>query len=75
MPAAFGDVNPRFNAPVKANMASLVIGLIAGVLFLLPSTSAVAFLMSGAAVAIILLFPITVVGIALIVFRFRNKKE
>lgn len=75
MPAAFGDVNPRFNAPVKANIASLVIGLIAGVLFVLPSTSAVAFLMSGAAVAIILLFPITVVGIALLVFRFRNKKE
>jgi len=75
MPAAFGDVNPKYNAPVKANIASLVIGLIAGVLFVLPSTSAVAFLMSGAAVAIILLFPITVVGIALIVFRFRHTKE
>jgi amino acid transporter len=75
MPAAFGDVNPKFNAPVKANLASLALGLIAGGLFVLPSTAAVAFLMSSAAVAIILLFPITVVGIALLVYRARRPKE
>lgn len=74
-PYAFGDLSPRFHAPVKGMIACLVIGMIAGVLFLLPSTSAVAFLMSGAAVAIILLFPITVVGIALLTYRFKWSKE
>ncbi len=75
MPAAFGELSPRFHAPVKGMIACLVLGLIAGVLFLLPSTAAVAFLMSSAAVAIILLFPITVVGIALLTYRFKYSKE
>jgi amino acid transporter len=75
IPAEFGDVSQRFHAPVKAMIASLIIGLFAGVLFVLPTTAGDAFLMSGAAVAIILLFPMFVVGLALLVYRFKHKKE
>jgi amino acid transporter len=74
-PYAFADLSPRFHAPVKGMIACLAIGLLAGVLFLLPSTAPVAFLMSSAAVAIILLFPIAVVGIALLTFRYKWSKE
>jgi glutamate:GABA antiporter len=75
MPSFMGDVSERFHVPVKGMVVALIIGLLAGLIFVLPSTSGDAFLMSGAAVAIILLFPITVVGIALLVFRFRRKAE
>lgn len=75
LPGALGDVNPRFHAPIKGMIACLVLGLIAGLVFVLPVTSSVAFLMSSAAVAIILLFPITVVGVTLIVYRLKKKEE
>jgi amino acid transporter len=75
LPAFLGDVNERFRAPIKGMVTCLVLGLIAGLVFVLPTTAAVAFLMSSAAVAIILLFPITVVGITLIVYRIRKSKE
>jgi len=74
-PYAFGELSPRFHAPIKGMIACLAIGMIAGVFFLLPSTSAVAFLMSGAASAILLLFPMAVVGVALLTFRFKWAKE
>jgi amino acid transporter len=74
-PYAFGELNPRFHAPVKGMIGCLAIGMIAGVFFLLPSTSAVAFLMSGAASAILLLFPMAVVGVALLTFRFKWANE
>ncbi len=75
LPAEFGEVSTRFHAPVKPMIASLIIGLFAGVLFVLPTTAGDAFLMSGAAVAIILLFPIFVVGLALLVYRFRRTAD
>ncbi len=75
LPAEFGEVSSRFHAPIKPMIASLIIGLFAGVLFVLPTTAGIAFLMSGAAVAIILLFPILVVGLALLVYRFRRAAD
>ena len=75
MPSFMGDVSQRFHVPAKAMLVSLVIGLLAGLIFVLPLTAGVAFLMSSAAVAIILLFPITVVGIALLTFRFGKKEQ
>ncbi|HXZ90020.1 MAG TPA: amino acid permease [Candidatus Dormibacteraeota bacterium] len=75
LPAEFGEVSAKFRAPIKPMIASLIIGLFAGVLFVLPTTAGDAFLMSGAAVAIIILFPIVVVGLALLVFRFKHKAE
>ena len=75
MPAFMGDVSEKYHVPAKAMIVSLVIGLLAGVLFVLPFTSGVAFLMSSAASAIIILFPMTIVGIALLVYRFRRSKE
>jgi amino acid transporter len=73
-PYALGELSPRFHAPVKGMLACLAIGLIAGAIFLqLPAAQA--FLMSSAAVAIILLFPITVVGIALLTYRYKWAKE
>ncbi len=75
MPGFMGDVSDRFHVPAKAMIVSLVIGILAGVLFVAPSTTGIAFDMSDAAVAIILLFPITVVGIALLVFRATKKAD
>jgi amino acid transporter len=75
MPSFMGDVSQRFHVPLKAMVVSLIIGLLAGLFFVLPQTSSAAFLMSGAAVAILLLFPITIVGIALLVFKFGKKAE
>ncbi|MEM0272783.1 MAG: amino acid permease [Thermoprotei archaeon] len=75
LPDAFADVSQRFHVPVKGIITCLIIGLLTAILLLLPSTSAVAFLMSSAAVAIIILFPIAVVGIALIAFRVAKKDE
>ena len=76
MPSFMGDVSGRFNVPAKAMIVSLIIGLLAGVVFTVPSpAAAVAFLMSSAAVAIILLFPILVVAIALLVYRFKYVNE
>jgi amino acid transporter len=75
MPSYLGDVSTKYHGPAKAILTCLVIGLLAGLVFVLPSTAAVAFLMSSAAVAIILLFPITVVGVALLAYRFRKPQE
>ena len=76
MPSFMGDVSGKFNVPSKAMIVSLIIGLLAGVVFTVPSAiSAAAFLMSDAAVAIILLFPIFIVGVALLVYRFRHAAE
>jgi amino acid transporter len=76
MPSFLGDVSGKFSVPAKAMIASLVVGLLAGVIFTVPSAATgAALLMSSAAVAIILLFPITVVGIALLVYRFRKPAD
>jgi glutamate:GABA antiporter len=66
---------PASTGPAKAMIVCLILGLLAGVIFVLPTTAAVAFLFSSAAIAIILLFPITVVGIALITYRSRKSAE
>jgi glutamate:GABA antiporter len=75
MPKFMGDVSDRFHVPVKAMIVSLIIGLLAGIIFVffLPITTT--FDMSSAAVAILLLFPITIVGVALLTFRFARKDE
>jgi amino acid transporter len=75
MPSFMGDVSERYHAPTKAMIVSLIIGLIAGLFFVLPFSAGVAFLLSSAAVAIILVFPILVVAIALLIYRTRKKAE
>ncbi|MDA4129981.1 MAG: amino acid permease [Thaumarchaeota archaeon] len=75
MPSFMGDVSGRWNVPAKGMIVSLIIGLVAGLFFVLPFASSAAFALSTAAVAIIVIFPITVVGIAMITYRIRHKKE
>jgi amino acid transporter len=75
MPKFMGDVSNRYHVPVKGMLVSLAIGLIAGIFFVLPITASYAFLLSGAAIAIILLFPILMVGLALFAFRLGKKAQ
>jgi amino acid transporter len=75
MPSFMGDVSTRYAVPAKGMLVSLIIGLIAGVFFVLPSASGAAFGLSSAAVAIIVIFPITVVGIAMLSYRLNYKEE
>jgi amino acid transporter len=75
MPKFMGDVSNRYHVPVKGMLVSLAIGLIAGIFFVLPITSSYAFLLSGAAIAIILLFPILMVGLAMFAFRLGKKEQ
>lgn len=75
MPSFMGDVSTRFNVPLKGMIVSLIIGLIAGVFFVLPAAAGAAFALSSAAVAIIVIFPITVVGIAMLAYRINHKTE
>jgi amino acid transporter len=75
MPKFMGDVSDKYHAPVKGMIVSLIIGVLAGIFFVLPFSSSYAFVLSTTAIAIILLFPILMVGFALIVFRTRRKEE
>jgi amino acid transporter len=75
MPKFMADVSDRFHVPVKGMVVSLVIGLLAGIFFVLPITAAYAFLLSSAAIAIILLFPILMVGIAMFAFRLGRRSD
>lgn len=75
MPSFMGDVSSRYSVPMKGMIVSLIIGLIAGVFFVLPSAASAAFALSSAAVAIIVLFPITIVGIAMLSYRLNHKAE
>lgn len=73
MPSFLGDVSDKYHVPVKALATSLIVGLLFGIAFFFPVTSGVAFLLSSAIVALEYLFPVLIVGFALIVFRFRFK--
>jgi Amino acid transporters len=64
LPDSLGDVNEKYHVPMKAVITSMLAGLVGLIIFTLPVTSAVAFLLSSVAVAIILLFPLTVVSLA-----------
>jgi amino acid transporter len=75
MPSFMADVSGKYHVPVKGMLVSLVIGLIAGIFFVVPITSSYAFILSGAAIAIILLFPILMVGLALFAFRLSHKDQ
>ncbi len=75
MPKFMADVSERYHVPVKGMLISLAIGLLAGIFFVVPVTASYAFLLSGAAIAIILLFPILMVAIALFNFRLRRKEQ
>lgn len=75
MPRFMADVSDRFHVPVKGMVVSLIIGLLAGIFFVVPLTASYAFLLSGAAIAIILLFPILMVGLAMFAFRLGRKAD
>lgn len=66
VPDSLGEVNEKYHVPVKATLASMIAGLLGLLVFTLPVTSAVAFLLSSVAVAILLLFPLTVVSAAVL---------
>ena len=74
LPAAFADVSDKYHTPVKAMIATLIIGLLGGVIFVLP-TAGVAFLLAGAIVPIEFLFPIAVLGVAMLAFALRRRTE
>ncbi len=75
MPSFMADVSTRYNVPAKGMLVSLIVGLIAGLFFVLPSASGAAFGLSSAAVAIIVIFPITVLGVAMLSYRVRHKAD
>lgn len=66
LPDFVADVNKRLHVPVKAAVISVITGLIGLVIFALPVTSAFAFILSSVATALLLLFPMTVVSIAVV---------
>ncbi|BFH74022.1 APC family permease [Sulfurisphaera javensis] len=66
MPDFVGDVDEKRHIPIKAILLSMTAGLIGLIMFSLPVTSAVAFLLSSVATALLMLFPMSVVSIAVI---------
>jgi amino acid transporter len=75
MPRFMSDVSDKYHVPVKGMLVSLIIGILAGIFFVVPITASYAFLLSGAAIAIILLFPILMVGLAMFSFRLSRKDQ
>ncbi|MCY0860727.1 MAG: amino acid permease [Sulfolobaceae archaeon] len=73
MPDFVGSVSEKRHVPINATIISMIAGLIGLVLFSLPVTSAGAFLLSSVAVAILMLFPMTVVAIAILKTEKSNK--
>ncbi|MBB5254052.1 amino acid permease [Sulfurisphaera ohwakuensis] len=73
MPDFVGDVSEKRHVPIKAILLSMAAGLIGLIVFTLPVTSAVAFLLSSVAVAILMLFPMSVVAIAVLRTEKENK--
>ena len=74
LPALFSDISDKYRVPAKAMIASLFIGLLGGLLFMLPSAG-IAFILVGACVATEFIFPITVLGFAMLAFRLRNPDQ
>jgi glutamate:GABA antiporter len=74
MPSFMGDVSDRFHVPVKGMVVCLIIGLLAGVFYVVPFSSSYAFSLSTSAIAIIFIFPILMVGLAMLNFRLRKKE-
>jgi glutamate:GABA antiporter len=74
MPSFMGDVSNRFHVPVKGMVVCLIIGLLAGVFYVIPFSSSYAFSLSTSAIAIIFIFPILMVGLAMLNFRLRKKE-
>jgi len=66
MPDFVGDVSEKRHVPIKAIILSMIAGLIGLTVFTLPVTSAGAFLLSSVAVAILMLFPMTILSIAVL---------
>ncbi|QXJ31220.1 hypothetical protein J5U21_00870 [Saccharolobus shibatae] len=66
MPDFVGDVSEKRHVPIKAIVISMIAGLIGLTVFTLPVTSAGAFLLSSVAVAILMLFPMTILSIAVL---------
>lgn len=73
-PSILADVSDRYHVPTKAIVVTLLLGLFGGMLFALPSASS-AFLLSGAAIAILYLFPVATLGVAMLVYRFRRPND
>jgi amino acid transporter len=74
IPRALGYVSDRFHNPVKAIVTSLIIGLMGVVIFALLPT-AIAFLLSSLAIAILIVFPILIAGVAVLRYRVAKSKE
>jgi amino acid transporter len=74
MPSIFADVSEKYHVTVKGMLATLVLGLLIGIVFVLPSAG-IAFLLSAAAAAIEFLFPIAVLGFAMLAFRYWKSKD
>lgn len=66
LPDFVSEVSERTHVPKYAVLLSTITGLIGLIIFGLPVTSAFAFVLSSIAVALLLLFPMTVVSIAVI---------
>ncbi|MCI2414180.1 MAG: amino acid permease [Candidatus Aramenus sp.] len=66
MPDFVGEVSEKRHVPIKAIILSMIAGLIGLIVFSLPVTSAGAFLLSSVAVAILMLFPMAMVSIAIL---------
>ncbi|QGR19630.1 amino acid permease [Stygiolobus azoricus] len=66
LPNFVSEVSERTHVPKYAVLLSTITGLIGLIIFGLPVTSAFAFVLSSIAVALLLLFPMTVVSIAVI---------
>jgi amino acid transporter len=66
LPDFVADVNEKLHVPMKAIGISTATGLAGLIVFSLPVTSAFAFVLSSVATALLLLFPMTVVSLAVV---------
>jgi amino acid transporter len=73
-PSFLADMSDRFYVLTKAILVTIVFGLLGGLLFVLPSAG-VAFLLSGASIAILYIFPIATLGVALLVYRWKRAAQ
>ncbi|PSO03854.1 hypothetical protein B9Q13_06235 [Candidatus Marsarchaeota G2 archaeon ECH_B_SAG-G16] len=75
LPNFFADINERFHTPIKAIIVTIILTLIGAVFFVLPVTAGIALLLSAAGIALILIFPITIVGFSLLFYRIKRREE
>lgn len=75
VPEFFSDVSDRFHVPVKGMIVTLILGLGAAVFYIFSSTAAIAFILYDVFVSVMFIFPIALVGVGLLLYKYRRRAE